>query len=303
MRFNGLDLNLLLALQVLLEERNVTRAARRLNISQPAMSAALARLREYFQDDILTPQGKQMHPTVLAESLAEPVRRVLTDLDALLTSTATFDPATTQRTFRLMASDYITAAVIGPLMRRLADVAPRVRLEIMLPCEEAAQLVMEGQADLTITPEDFLDPDQPAELLCEERQLVVGWNQNAAMKQGLSSIDFDRLGHVAVHVGSNRVPSFADRQLERMGRVRRIEITCGCFTVVPWLIQETGRVAVVHERLARQMARQFPLALCELPFEFPVMREMIQYHKARESDAGLSWLRQELKVEAARVVS
>jgi LysR family transcriptional regulator, nod-box dependent transcriptional activator len=73
--------------------------------------------------------------------------------------------------------------------------------------------------------------------------------------------------------------------------------------VVPWLILETARVAVMHERLARQMARQFPLALCELPFEFPVMREMIQYHKARESDAGLCWLRQELKVEAARPVS
>src|SRR5215831_9721072 len=107
MRFNGLDLNLLLAFQVLLEERNVTRAARRLNISQPAMSAALSRLREYFQDDILTVQGKQMHPTAQAESLAGPVRKFLADLDALLTRSAAFDPSTTQRTFRLVASDYI----------------------------------------------------------------------------------------------------------------------------------------------------------------------------------------------------
>src|SRR5690606_1858747 len=143
MRFNGLDLNLLLALQVLLEERSVTRAARRLNISQPAMSAALSRLRDYFQDDILVAQGKAMHPTPQAASLAVPVRRLLADLDALLTSTAVFDPATTQRSFRLVASDYITASVIGPLAERLADVAPRIRLELMLPCEEAAQLVME----------------------------------------------------------------------------------------------------------------------------------------------------------------
>src|SRR5215469_8739208 len=151
MRFNGLDLNLLLAFQVLLEERNVTRAARRLNISQPAMSAALSRLREYFQDDILTVQGKQMHPTARAQSLAGPVHKFLADLDALLTRSATFDPATTQRTFRLVASDYITAAVIGPLTQRLMRLAPCVRVEIMLPCEEAAQLVMEGQADLVIT--------------------------------------------------------------------------------------------------------------------------------------------------------
>ena len=298
MRFNGLDLNLLLAFQVLLEERNVTRAARRLNISQPAMSAALSRLREYFQDDILTVQGKQMHPTAQAESLAGPVSKFLADLDALLTRAANFDPATTQRSFRLVASDYITAAVIAPLTRRLTDVAPRVRLEIMLPCDEAAQLVMEGQADLIITPEDFIDPDQPAELLCEERQLVVGWRENPALARGISVSDFTRLGHVAVHVGSNRVPSFADRQLERLGYQRRIEVTCGCFTVVPWLICGTERVAVMHERLARQIAAQFPCALAEVPFAFPVMREMVQYHKVREADEGLRLLRQELKAQA-----
>lgn len=300
MRFNGLDLNLLLALQVLLEERNVTRAARRLNISQPAMSAALARLRTYFQDDILMAQGKQMVPTAQAQALAAPVRRMLGELDQLLTSSAVFDPATSQRTFRLVASDYITASVIGPLLRQFTEQAPLLHLEIMLPCEEAAQLVMEGQADLVITPEDFLDPDQPAELLCEEPQVVVGWQDNTAFAGGLSTAEFYRHGHVAVHVGSNSVPSFADRQLERLGTARRVELTCGCFTVVPWLLCGTQRLAVMHERLARQMATQFPLAVAPLPFDFPVMREMIQYHKARENDEGLRWLRAQLRAEAAR---
>lgn len=300
MRFNGLDLNLLLALQVLLEERNVTRAARRLNISQPAMSAALARLRDYFQDDLLVAQGRLMHPTAQAESLAGPVRQFLADLDALLTSTALFDPASTQRSFRLVASDYITASLLGPLIQRLASTAPRIRLEIMLPCEEAAQLVMEGQADLIITPEDFLDPDQPAELLCDERQVVVAWSQNPAISGALTAAQFDSLGHVAVHVGSNRVPSFADRQLERIGSRRRIDVTCGCFTVVPWLIVGTNRLAVMHERLALEMAGHFPLTVHALPFGFPVMREMIQYHRTREGDSGLAWLRGELRAEAAR---
>jgi LysR family nod box-dependent transcriptional activator len=299
MRFNGLDLNLLLALQVLLEERNVTRAARRLNISQPAMSAALARLRDYFQDDILIAQGRQMLPTAQAQALAGPVRRMLGELDQLLTSTAVFDPATSQRTFRLVASDYITASLVGPLLQRLTVIAPKLRLEIMLPCEEAAQLVMEGQADLIITPEDFMDPEHPAELLCEEQQVVVGWKENAALGGAISAVDFDRLGHVAVHVGSNRVPSFADRQLERMGSARRVEVTCGCFTVLPWLLCGTQRLAVMHERLALQMAALFPLALAPLPFEFPVMREMIQYHKAREADEGLRWLRLQLTRQAA----
>jgi LysR family transcriptional regulator, nod-box dependent transcriptional activator len=299
MRFNGLDLNLLLALQVLLEERSVTRAARRLNISQPAMSAALNRLRDYFQDDILVAHGKVMHATPRAEVLEGPVRKALADLDLLLTSTSGFDPATSQRTFRIVASDYIAASVIGPLTQRLTLIAPALRLEMMLPCEEAAQLVMAGQADLTITPEDFIDPDQPAELLCVEPQCVVGSRDNPALAEGvISEADFDRLGHVAVHVGSNRVPSFADRVLERMERKRRIDITCGCFTLVPWLLCGTNRLAVLHERLAVQVAARFPLTTVALPFEFPVMREMIQYHRARTDDAGLRWLRDELKQQA-----
>jgi DNA-binding transcriptional LysR family regulator len=301
MRFNGLDLNLLFAFQLLLEERSVTRAARRMNVSQPAMSAALGRLRAYFQDDILVAHGKQMYPTPHAESLAGPVRQCLADLDTILIGTLRFDPATTQRSFRIVASDYITASVIGPLSQRLAETAPGIRLEIMLPSEEAAQLVLEGKADLIVTPEDFIAPGQPAELLCEEQQLVIGWSGNPAFEAGFDMAAFETLGHVAVHVGSNRVPSFADRQIERMGLRRRIDISCGCFTMVPWLICGTTRVAIMHERLARQMAAQFPLALAELPVHFPVMREMMQYHRAREADEGLRWLRARLQVEAAAV--
>ncbi|HTY94999.1 MAG TPA: LysR family transcriptional regulator [Steroidobacteraceae bacterium] len=298
MRFNGLDLNLLVAFQVLLEERNVTRAARRLNVSQPAMSAALNRLRDYFQDDILAVQGKHMLPTARAQSLAGPISEFLAGLEGLLRRSANFDPATTQRTFRLVASDYITAAVIGPLSIRLATIAPQVRLEMMLPSEEAAQLVVEGQADLVVTPEEFADPAQPMELLCEERQVVVGWKGNPALRDALSAADFERLGHVAVFLDSNAVPSFADRHLERMGSRRHIAVTCGCFTLVPWLICGTARIAVMHERLALQIAARFPCVVRPLPFDFPVMREMVQYHKAREADAGLRWLRQLLKSEA-----
>ncbi len=298
MRFNGLDLNLLLAFHVMMEERNVTRAARRMNVSQPAMSAALARLRDYFGDELLVAHGRQMHPTVHAESLAEPVSEFLRDIDALLTRSASFDPATSQRRFRIVASDYITTSVICPMLERLATSAPGIRLELMLPSEEAAQLMLDGKADLVISPEDFAAPDQPMELLCEERQLLVGWADNPAFATGINEKMFETLGQVAVHVGSNRVPSFADRQMERLGHNRRIEITCGCFTMLPWLLHGTRRVAVMHERLAHQMAARFPLALAELPFPFPVMREMMQFHRARAADEGLGWLRSELRREA-----
>ncbi len=301
MRFKGLDLNLLLAFQVLLEERNVTRAARRLNVSQPAMSAALSRLRDYFQDELLVVHGRRMHPTPHAESLAGPINQLLGDAEALITASARFDPTSTRRAFRIVASDYITSSVVAPLAARLAQEAPGIRLELMLPAEEAAQLVMEGKADLIVTPEDFAQPGQPCELLCEERQVIVGWAENPAFAGHFSQADFGRLGHVAVHVGSNRVPSFADRQIEQMGQARRVEITCGSFTMLPWLIEGTQRIAIVHERLARLLVAHFPLAIAEIPFPFPVMREAMQFHRAREMDEGLRWLRGELRREATQI--
>jgi LysR family transcriptional regulator, nod-box dependent transcriptional activator len=302
MRFKGLDLNLLLAFQVLMEERSVTRAARRLHVSQPAMSSALGRLRDYFRDPILVAHGKRLHPTAHAERLFGPVRQFLSGIDGLLTVSAAFDPATTQRTFRIVASDYITASLIGPLAARLAAQAPGVKLEFMLPSEEATLLVMEGKADLLITPKEFTRPDQPSELLCRERQVVVGWSENPLLRRRLTGAAFGEAGHVAVVVGSNRVLSFADRQIERLGRRRKVEITCGCFTMVPWLLQGTQRLALMHERLARQMVAAFPLTMTKIPFAFPVMQEMMQYHRARQEDPGVCWLRAQLKAEARRIL-
>jgi glyoxylase-like metal-dependent hydrolase (beta-lactamase superfamily II) len=127
MRFKGLDLNLLVALDTLVETRSVSRSAERMNLSQPAMSSALGRLRDYFKDDILVSHGKRMHPTAYAESLLPQVREALRGIEALIGTSTQFDPATSPRTFRLIASDYITAALVVPLVARLSEVAPNVR--------------------------------------------------------------------------------------------------------------------------------------------------------------------------------
>lgn len=100
-------------------------------------------------------------------------------------------------------------------------------------------------------------------------------------------------------VGSNRVLSFADRQLELQASRRTVEITCGCCTPVPWLLCGTQRLALLHERLARQMDAAFPLTLTKIPFAFPVMPEMMQFHRARQQNPGLRWLRGKLKAEVS----
>lgn len=296
MRFKGLDLNLLVAFNVLIETRSVSRAAEVLHLSQPAMSAALGRLRDYFGDDLLVLQGKRMFPTAYAESLVPMVQETLRQIDTLISTSTSFDPATSQRTFRLIASDYVTAAIIAPLSRRLASSAPTIRLELILPSDGSADLIAQGAFDLLITPEDFINPSQPADLLLEERHVVIGWSGNPVFERTLTEADLMAASHVGIQMGNQRTSAFADKMMEQLGRVRRMDVMASSFTVVPWLVIETNRLALMHERLARQMASIFPLAIAPIPFEFPLMREMMQYNRARANDEGLQWLREQLRI-------
>ena len=125
MRFQGLDLNLLLALDVLIEERSVSRAAERLHLSQPAMSAALRRLRDYFNDPILAAHGKRMIPTPHALALREQLRALLTDIERMVSISTQFDPAQSERRFRVGASDYLTTVLFTRLVPQLERVALR----------------------------------------------------------------------------------------------------------------------------------------------------------------------------------
>lgn len=299
MRFKGLDLNLLVAFDVLMETRSVSRAAEHMHLSQPAMSAALGRLREYFGDDLLVLQGKRMFPTAYAESLVPMVHDTLRRVDALITTSTAFDPATSQRTFRIIASDYITAAVIAPLVRRLASEAPEIRLEAIVPTDGSAELISQGAFDLMITPEEFISPGHPAELLFEEQHVIVGWDKNPLLLSPVTEEDMMAAGHVGVQMGNLRTRVFADAMMEKLGKFRQMEVTASSFTIVPWLVIETPRLALMHERLARRMATMFPLAIAPIPFPFPAMRQMMQFNQARASDEGLIWLRTQLRQESA----
>ncbi len=268
MRFKGLDLNLLVAFSVLMDTRSVSRAAEQLNLSQPAMSAALGRLRDYFGDDLLVLQGKRMFPTPYAESLVPMVQDTLRRIDALITTSTSFDPATSQRVFRLIASDYITAAVIAPLSRRLAHVAPGIRLETVLPSDGSADLIAQGAFDLLITPEEFINPGQPAELLFVERHVIVGWKGNPVFAGEVTLEDVLRAGHVGIQMGNQRTSAFADSIMEKLGHFRRMEMTASSFTVVPWLIIETSRLALMHERLRGSWRECFRWPLPPFPSTF-----------------------------------
>ena len=299
MRFKGLDLNLLVVFEALMETRSVTRAAERIGLTQPATSAALRRLRDYFHDDIVVAVGKRMHPTPFAEGLFPQIQQALRGVERAITTPTAFDPATPTRRFRIIGSDYIMVAVLVPLIERFARTAPGVRVEIVQPNEHSAADLESGKADLLITPEPYLASWHPHEVLFEEEQVVVGWAENPIFAKGLTEDDFYAAGHVTVAFGANRTPGFADSTLARLGRERLVEVTVSSFASAPWFIEGTARLAVLHERLVRQIARRFNLVKAPMPFAFPTMLEMIQFHQSRADDAGLTWLRQQMREIAA----
>ncbi len=298
MRLDNFDLNLLVAFDVLMQEHSVTKAASRLNITQSAMSASLKRLRESFQDDILAQHGKRLIPTPFALSMQPEVAQTIFQLRALIARQGRFDPADTERHFRIAASDFITTVLLVPLVNTLAAEAPGVTFTFELPGPTSQVALANGELDLLLTPENFVHPDHPFELVFEESHVVVGWTGNPLSERTLTKHDFTKAGHVAVTVG--RQFTFAEEWFRSQGIERRIEVRAPSFIQAPFLVPGTMRLCVMHERLARFMAERLPLHILDTPFDIPPMREMMQFHATREADPGLLWLRNRI-AEAAKL--
>ena len=290
MRFKGLDLNLLVALDVLVRERSVSRAATRLHLSQPAMSAALNRLREYFHDPILVPQGNRMIATPHAMHLSLRLQSFLAEADSIISASSSFDPAVARRRFRIGISDYLSIVLFSKLLPKLEKSAPGVHFDLVQPSNALATLLEQGEVDLIITLPERVSPHHPTELLFEERHVVVGWNRNPLLRKTLTEKQFWDAGHLAVWIGNHRPMSFAESHLSKLGKQRRIEISVASFALAPEMLVKTQRLAVMHERLAQIYEKRLPIAYVPMPFEFPLMQELIQYHHVGAADAGLRWL-------------
>ncbi|WP_225206082.1 LysR substrate-binding domain-containing protein [Novosphingobium huizhouense] len=294
MRFKGLDLNLLVALEALLEGASVSQAAKRLHLSQPAVSASLRRLREWFGDPLLAANGKGLMLTPYALRLKPQLAELLAQIDAFASQPAQFDPARTQRRFRIAMSDFLVSVLLRPLTSEIALRAPGIELDIVTPDDSSVELLDRGEIDLMIVPQDFVSPRNPSRLLFEENHVVAGWSGSPLMQAPLTLDVFASAGHVSVRLGQIVRLTFAEAQLRALGINRREEIIVPAFTMVPDLLVGTDRLAIMHERLARLAARRSEIAIAPLPVPFPPMREMVQYHRARTDDAGLRWLLREI---------
>ncbi|GGD55587.1 LysR family transcriptional regulator [Erythrobacter arachoides] len=295
MRFQRLDLNLLVALDALLTEQSVSLAADRLCLSQSATSSALGRLREYFEDDLLVLKGRQMVLTTRAEELIEPTRAVLEQIRQTIAVAPEFDHATSDRTIRFMASDYTTEVLLAPAMQHFAVAAPEMRFEIQHMGSAPVESLERGSVDLLVTVDFATSADHPSELMFEDDYVVVGDAGNPAMDEEMTSELYLSLPHVTVRFGKARIPAFDDWYMRRKKRQRRIEVVTASFVTMPALIVGTRRIATMHRRLAEKLGRRYPLRFAEVPFEIPPVREVAQWDVASSNDAALRWVVGELK--------
>jgi DNA-binding transcriptional LysR family regulator len=219
---NGIDLNLLPALDALLAERNVTRAAERMSLGQPAMSAALARLRKHFGDPLLVRDGRGLVLTTLATTLIAPVQEAMAATEAVLGVRPPFDPRTDDRSFTLVGSDYVALVLLRPLVAELADEAPGVNINVVAVGAEMEDWLRRGSADLLIYPVEIAEryTDLPRTVLFEDRFVLAADRDNADIADGVDLARFSKLPFLAI---GGPFPSLVEIQLDALGISRRTE--------------------------------------------------------------------------------
>ncbi|QOZ36290.1 transcriptional regulator NodD2 [Bradyrhizobium sp. CCBAU 53421] len=303
MRFNGLDLNLLVALDALMTERSLTAAARKINLSQPAMSAAVARLRSYFHDELFAMRGRELVPTSRAEGLAAPVREALMHIELSIIARDAFDPARSNRRFRIGLSDFITVVFFRHVAERVAREAPAVSFELVTLADEHDELLRRGELDFVILPELFMSSAHPRIALFEERLVCVGCSSNAELRRRLTFDRYMSMGHVAVKLGVARKPSIEETFLLHRGLNRRIDILVQSYGMIPPMLMGTRRIGTMPSRLVQHFEKTMPLRIAELPQPFPSFTEAVQWPALHNSDPESIWIREILLQEAARMTS
>jgi LysR family transcriptional regulator, nod-box dependent transcriptional activator len=289
MRFNKLDLNLLVALDALLTEQNISRAAEKIYLSQSAMSSALARLREYFGDELLVQVGRKMELTPRAQSLQDPVRDILVRVDATVSAEPDFVPAQSDRAFRMHVSDYTMTTLMPHLLALVYQQAPGVRLDLRAQIMHPHRVLERGEADLLIIPKQYCSVEHPAELLLTETFCCVLWDRSPLAKGEMTAERYLAAGHIIVQPGEVH-SALEDGFMHKHGIERKVEVTTYSFLSSAQLLPGTNRIATMHRRLTREAARSLPVVLRDAPVPVPAMEQSMQWHKHRTSDPGLTWL-------------
>ncbi|MBC3948946.1 LysR family transcriptional regulator [Pseudomonas folii] len=284
-----LDLNLLVTLDALLSEQNVTRAARLLNLAQPTVSLQLGRLREILNDPLLLPGPRGMSPTERARELRGPLREALVALEGALSPGGTFEPALSSQTWRVAASDYAATALVWPSLAMLRRLAPNTRLALLN--KNPVSLVHDlenGQLDLALHTRDDAPPKMRQRSLFHERYVLAGRRGHPALTTQLSLKAFCDLEHAVMSPNGAGFVGSTDQALAAEGLERRVVLSVSNFNSLVCALAHSDLVAVVPERLVRD---EPALHVQAPPLAIPGFEMLMLWPERLHRDPGHIWLR------------
>lgn len=297
------DLNLLVALEALLAECHVTRAAERVAVGQPAMSASLARLRRHFDDPLLVRQGRAMVRTPLADSLLPSVRDALASVEGVLGRNRSFDPTQDPATFTIIAADYVTFVLLRPLLTEIAAEHPNIRISVRSVDDSLDLQLRRGEVDLVIVPRELFSrrPVFPHVELFSDRWVIVvdADGDVGADGRAITSEEMQQMRFAAYHSGT--ITPIPDQELDRLGVALDVEVVTQAFVLAPFLIRGTPLATITLERLARELAEPARLRLLESPHPLPEIHEEMYWSPRFTEDPAHRWLRSVVAEHSARL--
>ena len=288
MKLSQVDLNLLVALDALLRTRNVTQAGREIGLSQPAMSAALARLRHMFDDRLFERVGGEYRLTQLAEALADPLQAALGAVQRTLDHKAHFDPRESTRVFKLAVSDHLLLVLCPQLICRLNELAPGVVVHTYPVTPDVGAQIAARRIDLSIQPANLVE-DCASSLLFEDRWICAAWTKNAALRDGLTKEKLCTLPHASF--GPGPVPLAEQLITPPLGTKPDVHVITRSFACLPFMLPGTGLVAVIQRSLGEWASRQAEIQVHELPIPTPRLLFEMSWNPAFSADLALTWLR------------
>lgn len=287
-----LDLNLLLTLDILLEERNVTRAAERLHLSQPAVSVQLARLRDVLGDPLLLPGPRGMRPTARADDLRAPLRQALEALQLAIAAPGPFDPAGADNTWRVAAFDYGSSTIVLPAIASLRAQAPGTRLALLAVRPAAiAQEAEQGGIDLAFHVATEAPEGMRRRSLFKERYLLAGRIDHPRLRTPPTLEEFRALEHAIMSPEGGGFVGGTDGALAQLDLTRRVVLSVPNFLFLKSVLARTDLVALLPERL---LADAPELRAVEPPLEVPGFEMLMLWPERVHRDPAHSWLREHI---------
>jgi len=288
MSFTKTDLNLFLTFEVIYTERNLTKAAEILGITQPAVSNALSRLRDTFKDELFIRTSKGMIPTPVAQNIMPDIRNALNLMRNTINESETFNPKTAHNIFKISIGDTSEYRLLPELIQRLSQKAPRVDVESYLtPREETPRDLASGNIDFAIDPPIHADSTlKNRKIYSDNYVLIVRKGHPIAKKRKLSLEDYLSLSHIQISKRSSGI-GHVDMTLNRLGVSRRIALRAQHYLVAPYIIQQSD-LAITS---IKSFARGRDLKTLSLPFKIDPLILHLYWHESKDQDASNIWMR------------